>query len=190
LHYIETIGPDVLFWAKDLVLFPKKFNGKYLLFHRVMPGLQYVYLDNLEQLKSEEFWIAQLKQLHEHIVMNPKFWYETRKLGASCAPIETPQGWIQIYHGVEETPNGNIYRASAALLDLNNPTKVIGRLPEPLFSPLMEWEKQGQSSNVVFPSAAAVYGDELYIYYGAADSRIAAVSLSLSELVAELIANP
>jgi len=155
-----------------------------------MPGVQYMYLDNLEQLKSEEFWEAELRQLHEHILMNPKFWYENHKIGASCAPIETPQGWIQIYHGVEETPGGRVYRASAALLDLNDPTIVLGRLPEPLFSPQRAWEKQGVVNNVVFPTGAGVYGDELYIYYGAADARIAAVSMSLSGLVQELINNP
>ncbi len=190
LHYQQILGKDVLLWEKDLVLFPKKFKGKLLLLHRVMPGVQYMYLDSLEQLKSEEFWVAQLRQLHERIVMNPKFWYENHKVGASCTPIKTSQGWIQIYHGVEETPGGTVYRASAALLDLNDPVKIIGRLKEPLFSPHMDWEKEGIANNVVFPSAAAVYGDELYSYYGAADARIAAVSLSLSELTQELINNP
>ena len=189
LHYERTIAPDVLLWEKDLVLFPKKFKGKFLLFHRVMPGVQYMYLDSLEQLKSEEFWTGQLRQLHEHIVMNPKFWYENHKIGASCPPIETPQGWIQIYHGVEETPGGRVYRASAALLDLNDPTKVLGRLKEPLFSPQRAWEKQGLVSNVVFPTGAAVYGDDLYIYYGAADTCVAAASMSLSGLTEELLNN-
>ena len=190
LHYQQVISPDVLLWEKDLVLFPKKIKGKFLLFHRVMPGVQYMYLDSLEQLKSEEFWRRQLRQLHEHIVMNPKFWYESHKIGASCPPIETERGWIQIYHGVEETPGGRVYRASAALLDLNNPTIVLGRLKEPLFSPDRTWEKEGVVNNVVFPTATDVFGDELYIYYGAADTRIAAVSMSLSGLVEELIHNP
>ena len=190
LHYEESIAPDVLLWEKDLVLFPKKIKGKFLLFHRVMPGVQYMYLDNLEQLQSEEFWATQLKQLHEHIVMDPKFWYESHKLGASCIPIETASGWIQIYHGVEQTPEGNIYRASAALLDLNSPTKVIGRLPEPLFSPRADWEKVGIVNNVVFPSATVVYGDELYIYFGAADTCIAMASGNLKALIQELIDNP
>jgi len=189
LHYQQVIAPDVLLWEKDLALFPKKFKGKFLLLHRVMPGVQYMYLDNLEQLKSEEFWAVQLRQLHEYILMNPKFWYENHKIGASCTPVQTGRGWIQIYHGVEVTPGGRVYRASAALLDLNDPTKVIGRLKEPLFSPYRTWEKQGIVNNVVFPTGAAVYGDELYIYYGAADAHIAAVSLSLSGLVDELLNN-
>lgn len=190
LRYQQVISPDVLLWEKDLTLFPKKFRGKFLLLHRVMPGVQYMYLDNIEQLKSEEFWEAELRQLHEHILMNPKFWYENHKIGASCNPIETGRGWIQIYHGVEKIAGARVYRASAALLDLNDPTKVIGRLKEPLFSPHRIWEKQGVVNNVVFPTGAAVYGDELYIYYGAADTRIAAVSLSLSGLVDELLNNP
>lgn len=189
LHYLRVLGQDVLLWEKDLVLFPKKIKDKFLLFHRVMPGVQYMYLDSLEQLKSEEFWVEQLKKLHEHVVMNPKFWYENHKVGASCTPIETPQGWLQIYHGVEKTSGGRVYRASAALLDLSDPTKVIGRLKEPLFSPQRDWEKRGVVNNVVFPTAAALYGDELYIYYGAADESITAVSMSLSALVAELIHN-
>jgi len=190
LHYKKVISPDVLLWEKDLALFPKKFNGKFLLLHRVMPGVQYMYLDSIEQLKSEEFWEEELRQLHGRVLMNPKFWYENHKIGASCTPIETGRGWIQIYHGVEETPVGRVYRASAALLDLNDPIKVIGRLKEPLFSPHMAWEKEGIADNVVFPTGTAVYGDELYIYYGAADARIAAVSLSLSGLVDELLNSP
>ena len=189
LHYQQSIAPDILLWEKDLVLFPKKFKGKFFLLHRVMPGVQYMYLDSLEQLKSEEFWVAQLRQLRERIVMNPKFWYETRKIGASCTPIETSSGWVQIYHGVENTPGGTVYRASAVLLDLNDPAKIIGRLKEPLFSPHMDWEKEGRANNVVFPSAAAVYDDELYIYYGAADECIATASVSLSELVQGLLPN-
>jgi predicted GH43/DUF377 family glycosyl hydrolase len=66
----------------------------------------------------------------------------------------------------------------------------LGRLKEPLFSPDRAWEKEGVVSNVVFPTATDVFGDELYIYYGAADARVAAVSMSLSGLVEELIHNP
>ena len=115
-----------------------------------MPGVQYMYLDSLEQLKSEEFWVAQLRQLRERIVMNPKFWYETRKIGASCTPIETSSGWVQIYHGVENTPGGTVYRASAVLLDLNDPAK-IGRLYEPLFSPIWIGKKKAERTMWSFP---------------------------------------
>ena len=91
-----------------------------------------------------------------------------------------------IYHGVEDALQGKIYHAGAALLDLNNPTKVIGRLKKPLFSPTEPWEKQGDVNNVVFPTGAVLKDAKLFIYYGAADKMIAAKSLNIKELLKEL----
>jgi len=82
---------------------------------------------------------------------------------------------------------GKIYRAGAALLDKKDPTKVINHLREPLFSPEKEWEKKGNVDNVVFPTGTAVFGKKLYIYYGAADKRIAVVSLNLNKLLDKLL---
>ncbi len=181
-HYEQAVAPDVLLWEKDVFMFPQKFDGKFLLGHRVMPGIQLIYVDDLNKL-SEKFWENYLKHLDKHVLLDPKFWYESRKIGGGCIPLRTSEGWLMIYHGVEDTPHGNVYHASAALLDLNNPYKVIGRLSEPLFSPKEAWEKNGDTSNVVFPTGAIVEGDELTIYYGAADTTIAAKSCSLKELL-------
>jgi len=74
-------------------------------------------------------------------------------------------------------------------LDKKNPLKLIGHLKEPLFSPEEKWEKTGNVSNVVFPTGTAVFGKKLYIYYGAADARIAVASVNLSELLSELLKN-
>ena len=82
---------------------------------------------------------------------------------------------------------GKIYRAGAALLDKKDPTKVIGHLREPLFSPVKSWEKKGNVDNVVFPTGAVVFGKKLYIYYGAADMCIGVVSLDLKKLLDKLI---
>jgi predicted GH43/DUF377 family glycosyl hydrolase len=71
-------------------------------------------------------------------------------------------------------------------MDIDNPVKVIARLPYPLFTPEYKWELKGDVNNVVFPTGTALFGDTLYIYYGAADKRIACASLSLSALLAEL----
>jgi len=73
------------------------------------------------------------------------------------------------------------------LMDINNPTKVIARLPYPLFTPEYKYELIGEVNNVVFPTGTALFGDTLYIYYGAADKRIACASLSLKALLAELL---
>jgi len=73
------------------------------------------------------------------------------------------------------------------LLDLNNPGKVIARLPYALFSPQYEWELKGEVNNVVFPTGATVFGNTLFIYYGAADTLIACASVNLDDLVSELL---
>lgn len=83
-----------------------------------------------------------------------------------------------------------MYTCCAALLDLDNPQIEIARLPVPLFFPDQEWEIKGVVNNVCFPTGAVVFDDTLYIYYGAADEHIAAASMSLSELIRELIQTP
>ena len=79
-----------------------------------------------------------------------------------------------------------MYHASAALLDISDPTKVIGRLPYPLFSPENEWEKKGVINNVVFPTGWSKSGDQLSIYYGGADNVIGVREVSCSELIREM----
>jgi len=119
-------------------------------------------------------------------VLDPLFWFENRYIGGGCPPIETKDGWLIIYHAVEGTPLGKIYHASAALLDLKNPLKVLGRLKKPLFSPSSSWERNGSVRDVVFPTSALIKNDRLYIYYGAADKLIAVKSVDLAELLTEL----
>jgi predicted GH43/DUF377 family glycosyl hydrolase len=94
-----------------------------------------------------------------------------------------------IYHGVHDSSKGYVYSACAALLDLHNPQIEIARLPYPLFKPELVWELKGEVNNVCFPTGAVLFGDALYIYYGAADERIATVSVSMSALLTELLLN-
>ena len=115
--------------------------------------------------------------------------HESKYVGGGCPPIETEHGWLLIYHGVEETDTCLIYSACAALLNIDDPSKEIARLPYPLFSPEHDWELNGKVNNVVFPTGTALFGDTLYIYYGAADEQIACASLSLSALINELLLN-
>ena len=118
--------------------------------------------------------------------MDPFYDFEVNYIGAGCAPIETKEGWLLIYHGVCETNIGKTYHAAAALLDLKDPSKVIGRLPYPLFSPSQKWELKGVVNHVVFPTGTALFDDDLHIYYGAADKHIAVARLSLKQLLNEL----
>lgn len=184
-HYCQSIAQDVKLWQKDMSLFPKKIRGKFALLSRIMPGIQIVYFDNFSDLTTE-FWLKHLCSLPDNIVLDPKYWYESRKIGGGCQPLETEDGWLLIYHAVEDSPSGNIYRASAALLDKDDPRKVISRLPDPMFSPEEIWEKSGDVANVVFPTAAFVDNNDLVIFYGAADTRIASKVIDLRSLLLEL----
>ncbi len=185
-YYKDKAGKDVLIWDKDALLFPKKINGKFALIHRILPDIQIIYFNNFKQL-TLNFWKKYLKRLCEFVVLESKHWFETRNIGGCAPPIETNKGWLLIYHAVNDMDNGKTYRAGAALLDKKNPQKVIGRLHEPLFSPEKRYETSGNVDNVVFPTGTAVFGDRLYIYYGAADTRIAVASVNLKELLKELI---
>jgi len=189
IFYKEKSGKDILLFEKDALLFPKKFNHKFALLHRVLPGIQIIYFKNFSEL-TESFWRNYFKNLGDFIVLDPLFWFENRNVGGGCPPIETKDGWLIIYHAVEDTPLGKIYHATAALLDLENPLKVLGRLKEPLFSPKAPWEKSGVTNNVVFPTGAVIREKRLYIYYGAADKLIAAKSVDFAELLAELKKSP
>jgi predicted GH43/DUF377 family glycosyl hydrolase len=182
----KDTADTVYVWGKDAVLFPKKINGKFAMLHRVLPNIHIAYFNDFKDL-THEYWEDHFKHLSDFIVLDKRHWFESRALGAGAPPIETKKGWLMIYHAIENAPEGRIYRAGAALLDKNNPCKVLGRLPDPLFSPEEEWETKGDVDYVVFPSGTAVFGKKLYIYYGAADKRIAAISLDINELLDELI---
>jgi predicted GH43/DUF377 family glycosyl hydrolase len=174
---------------KDVVLFPRKINGKFAMLHRIWPGIQVVYFDDWSDL-TKSFWIDYLHHLTDYIVFDPADIYEVNYIGAGAPPIETDDGWLLIYHGVQETTHGRTYHARAALLQTDKPENEIARLPYPIFSPIKKWEKEGVVNNVVFPTGTALFGDDLYIYYGSADKHVAVAKLKLSELLFELRKQP
>jgi len=179
----------VLLWDKNVIFFPRRINGFLFFFHRIKPDIQIVIsVKNFEEL-TPEFWKNYLVHLKDYIVLVPKFEHESSYVGGGCPPIETGYGWLIIYHGVQDTIKGFIYSACAALFDLKNPMKEIARLPYPLFKPELVWELKGEVNNVCFPTGAALFGDILYIYYGAADERIGCASVHLPELLNELMNN-
>ncbi len=179
-------GEGVYLWEKDTALFPKKINGKYAIIHRVLPGIQILYFDDFEQL-TQNYWRNYLSNLKKYSILEPKYDFENDYIGGGCVPIETDEGWLIIFHSVEtDIKKGRVYHASAALLDISDPTKVIGRLPYPLFSPENEWEKKGVINNVVFPTGWSKSGDQLSIYYGGADNVIGVREVSCSELIREM----
>lgn len=185
-YYRYENNDKIHLWEKDAMLFPKKINGQFALIHRVLPGIQICYFDDFEQL-TQDFWKKYLVNLNNYVIIDPKMEHESGYIGGGAVPIETEKGWLLIYHSVEEHKGNKIYRASVALLDLKNPQKVVGRLPNPLFSPEEIWEKKGEVNNVVFPTTTSIDGDILSIYYGAADDMVGVRTVSLRDLLSKLL---
>ncbi len=188
---------------KDTVLFPRKINGKYCMLHRPnrwhkawcdhlkVNGELLNWPCNLDTLSDNPgiwlSWSNDLKSWGDHKMVLSTSHKVDSKLGAGIPPIETPDGWIVIYHHVVFTDNRDsfIYSVRAALLDLNDPTKVIGKLPYDIMIPEMPYERE-QVSSIIFPSGGYVDGDKLFVYYGASDRYICLATGSLSELLSEL----
>jgi len=186
--YNPDADPDkkLMLWDKNVVFFPRRIDGKLFFLHRIRPGIQIASITRLKDL-TKKYWDNYFLHLHDHIVFDPFYQHESSYIGSGCPPIETEHGWLLIYHGVEHIGTDHIYSACAALLDINNPGKIIARLPYALFSPQYDWELKGEVNNVVFPTGTALFGNTLFIYYGAADSLIACATVDINELVAELL---
>jgi len=177
---------SLLLWDKDVIFFPRRIDNQLYFLHRIKPDIQIASINELIEL-NELYWKEYFLNFSNNIILSPKYGHEISYIGGGCPPIETKEGWLLIYHGVHDTSTGYVYSACAALLDLKNPKKEISRLPYSLFTPDKEWELSGEVNNVCFPSGTALFGDTLYIYYGAADERIACASVSLETLIKELL---
>jgi predicted GH43/DUF377 family glycosyl hydrolase len=188
VHNNVQSNPDkkLLLWDKNLVFFPRLINGKFTFLHRIRPDIQIASVSNLSEI-SDDFWKDYIMHFNEHILMTSIHEHEIGYIGGGCPPVETKSGWLVIYHGVHDSADGYVYSACAALLDLVDPSKEIARLPYPLFKPDLKYELTGYVNNVVFPTGTAIFDGRLYIYYGAADKRIAAASADLNELITELL---
>ncbi len=183
--FTPTPGKEMLLWDKNVIFFPRRINGLLYFMHRIRPDIQIAAVEDIQGL-TRQYWEDYLLHMDEKIAMTPGYEHEVSYIGGGCPPIETTEGWLLIYHGVHDTPRGYVYTVGAALMDLDNPWREIARLPYPLFQPEYKWELIGEVNNVCFPTGAVLFGDTLYIYYGAADECIACASVSLTELVAEL----
>jgi predicted GH43/DUF377 family glycosyl hydrolase len=154
---------------KDAALFPEKIDGQYLMLHRRPPDIWFAYSDDLLH------W-------HEHQrIMRPlpESPWECLKIGAAGPPFKTAHGWILIYHGVSADRH---YSLGIALLDLEDPSKVVARQRQPILEPKMEWERNGHVPNVVFSCGQVIHGDELYVYYGGADTVVGVASVKTEAL--------
>ena len=167
---------------KDAVFFPERINGKIALIHRLPPDIQIVYFDDLEEIIKidENFWNQYSESIEDHTILKRKYGWESEKIGAGPPPVKTKDGWLLIYHGVDDN---HVYRAGVALLDLEDPSKVIARSSLPILEPEKDYEKYGDVNNVVFPEGAVVLDDTLFVYYGAADKVCALATAEVDDIL-------
>jgi predicted GH43/DUF377 family glycosyl hydrolase len=178
---------------RDGVLFPEKIGGKYVMLHRPSD-----WVGDRYGIERPAIWLAFSDDLRtwdygdagRYLVMAPRggVRWEEAKIGAGPPPVRTRAGWLMIYHGVDDK---YVYRMGAALLDLDDPCKVLARTDDFLLEPEREWEKVGVIPNVVFPTATVVKeteeGRELLIYYGAADRVVGLATADLDQLLDHLL---
>lgn len=156
---------------KGLALFPRKIKGKYAMISRVDGENHYImYSDNIRLWQQREKF------------QEPKYSWELVQIGSGGSPIELPEGWLLITHGVGPM---RTYCLSAVLLDRDNPKKIIGRLKEPLIYPNQK-EREGYVPNVVYSCGSMIHNGHLVIPYAMSDYASTYATIPLDELVAEL----
>jgi beta-1,2-mannobiose phosphorylase / 1,2-beta-oligomannan phosphorylase len=164
---------------KDAALLPRRIGGRWALIHRPVSA------------PRAHMWMSYSRDLRhwgDHKMMleaRRGAWWDANKIGLSPPPIETPQGWLIIYHGVRQTAAGAIYRLGLALFDLQTPEICLRRGDEWVFGPQQPYEQRGDVDNVVFPCGYTLGpdGDAIHLYYGAADTSIALATGSVRSLI-------
>ncbi len=153
---------------KGAVIFPHRFNGEYILYHRIPPHI----------------WIAYSRDLrhwyNSSIILSPEYEWEYYKIGTGAPPIKTDYGWLLIYHAVDRT---RTYRLGYFIASKDDPAEIIYRHPEPILEPEKEFETQGEVSNVVFTCGAVLVGDTVIVYYGGADTVICVATAKLEDFI-------
>jgi predicted GH43/DUF377 family glycosyl hydrolase len=164
---------------KDAALLPRRIDGNFALIHR--PMAEY----------GAHIWVSfspDLRNWGGHKLALPArrgAWWDANKVGLSPPLIETPRGWLMIYHGVRHTASGSLYRLGAALFDLDRPEQCLLRGNSWIFGPETPYEREGDVANVAFPCGYTLGtdGDTLRLYYGAADTCIALATGSVQQIL-------
>jgi predicted GH43/DUF377 family glycosyl hydrolase len=180
--YFERLGVIMAPEDKDAALLPYRINGQWALIHRPVSA------------PRAHMWISFSENLYHwggHKLMleaRRGAWWDANKIGLSPPPIQTPKGWLVIYHGVRQTAAGAIYRLGLALFDLMNPEVCLKRGDEWIFGPEETYERRGDVDNVVFPCGTTIApdGDTVRLYYGAADTSIAMATGSIQAMLLAL----
>lgn len=178
--FVRIENPFIPF-NRNAVLFPRKINGMYTLLSRPSDSGHTPFGDIfLSQSPDMEFWGR-----HRHVMSKGSNWWESVKIGGGAAPIETSEGWLLFYHGVTGTCNGFVYSIGGAILDKDEPSKVLYRCGNFLLTPEKWYEERGFVPNVCFPCATLQDADtgRIALYYGCADSYVGLAFTTVDEVV-------
>jgi beta-1,2-mannobiose phosphorylase / 1,2-beta-oligomannan phosphorylase len=171
---------------KNAALLPSRIKGSWVLFHRPITAFGGSRGEILVSRSTDlESWSAPEQ------VLQPRHgaWWDSLRIGIGPPPLRTERGWLVIYHGVKETVAGVVYRVGLALVDLDEPTRLLGRTAAWVFGPEAIYERQGDVPNVVFPCGLvhdAATG-QLRLYYGAADTSICVATARLTDLLDAIV---
>ena len=179
---VERLGVVCPPEDKNASLLPRRVDGNFVLFHRPVASVG----------GRADVWISRSPDLLSWGTPEPVFgarpggWWDSARIGVGPPPLETPEGWLVVYHGVRQTVAGALYRVGLALLDLEDPSKVIKRCDEWVLGPREDYELIGDVPGVVFPCGMTHRPEtgELRLYYGAADTCIGMAAGRLDEVLA------
>ena len=179
--FVRLENPFIPF-NRNGVLFPRKVNDKFLLLSRPSDSGHTPFGDIF---LSESPDLVHWGRHRRVMTKGGQGWWQGTKIGSGATPIETSEGWLMFYHGVSGTCNGFVYSMGAAILDKDNPSKVLYRTRDYLLTPEKEYEKTGFVPNVAFPCATLQDPEtgRIAIYYGAADTYVAVAYAQVDELV-------
>ena len=171
--------PDIV--DKNACILPEKINGKYVIFHRIFPEILIDFVDDLD-FDGEGRWLE--GQFKIPIMESASSW-DSRKVAAGPPPMRTKDGWLFIYHAIDEKDEFR-YKMGAMLLDINYPPKVLARTTHPILEPVARYENEGLKTGVVYPCGAVILKDQLFVYYGGADMVVCVATAKMGEFMSQL----
>ena len=183
----EQMENAFLPYNRNGVLFPRKFGGKFLMLSRPSDTGHTPFGDIFVSESPDLVYWGR----HRHVMSRGGAWWQGTKIGAGPSPIETSEGWLLFYHGVNTLCNGFVYSMSAVLLDLDQPWKVIACANQALLVPEAPYELAGYVPNVCFPAGCLCDSatGRIAIYYGAADTCTAVAFTQVDELLSYIKKN-
>ena len=184
-HQVTTFN------SKAFALFPKKIQGKYATVLSVdtdssSPQIGLAFFDKEEEIHSKKYWNHWYKEADKHSLDLREREEDHAEVGAP--PVETKHGWLLLYSYIRNyfSSDSPIFEVRAALLDKNDPYRILGKTNTPLLLPEKEYEIYGRVPNIVFPSGAFMDKEELHLYYGATDTVCCAATYDPDEIIGDV----